>query len=137
GEVCGCNSPADCPFPGYSCSSGHQCVTSCTGSGMGACNTGCCSGGMCVPGNEPGACGVMGGTCAECISNGNVCLDGGTCGCVTQDNCDAGNACTTGKCSPNCTGSGASPCNGTCCDPMGGMCQPGNTATACGPSGGA
>jgi hypothetical protein len=87
-------------------------------------------------GNEPTACGSM-GTCSTCgPPTGFACLDGGTCGCRTQNDCDAGNACTAGQCSPNCGSVASSPCNGTCCDPMGNMCQPGGSSTTCGVSGG-
>ena len=71
---------------------------------------GCCVGGVCLAGTDPTECGVGGGSCTNCQSQGQTC-NGGQC---SSESCAPGN------------------CNGCC---AGNSCLPGTAPTECGVQG--
>lgn len=89
--ACGCMAPRDCPV-GQACSpSTHTCSPSC-GGGL-TCNGGCCDGNTCQDGSADDACGIGGGSCTDCTmasGGGQICMNGGMCGCPKGGDCSGG-----------------------------------------------
>ncbi len=122
-----------CAFPTI-----PECSLSCSG---------CCDGQTCFAVTSPRACGVGGQPCAECApcqactggacvpdpaQNGICCRNGsGVCANGTCSPCASGQRCVGQQCSYFCD---AQSCPHGCCDSRG-ICQPGNTADACGTGG--
>ncbi len=85
---------------------------------------GCCVGGVCLAGTDPTQCGVGGGACTNCQSQGATC-NGGQCSTAScaPGNCNGcceGNTCVGGTTSNAC-GFGGQPCQN--CQASGGTCQ--------------
>ena len=84
--------------------------------------------------NAPNSCGTP-GNCVDCSNapTGHACVSM-ACGCNTEQDCPAGNACdpNTHQCSVKCAG--PLTCNGGCCDGV--NCVAGMTNAACGSKGG-
>ncbi|HCF58915.1 MAG TPA: hypothetical protein DFS52_13100, partial [Myxococcales bacterium] len=127
------------------------------------CPEGCCdSSGICQPGDTAAACGAAGAACASCEGD-DVCTEGACqpspCDATTcpEGCCDSAGACQPGNTAVACGAAGAAcascegedvctegacvapPCDATtcpegCCDTSG-VCQPGNSAAACGAAG--
>jgi hypothetical protein len=100
------NSNTACGVGGVACTScpaGTQCATSGSQAGTCVCSpascNGCCSNGMCLPGNLPSACGSTGTACLACPT-GATCTNGQClCGsnlCPPPATCNS----TTGVCTP-------------------------------------
>lgn len=107
----------DCVAQGFSvCTATRVCGRDDPGCGPTSCPSGCCSneGGRqrCVAGNDPAACGIAGGTCADCADQGRGC-DPST------------RTCTVARCD-------STTCNGCC---VGNQCLTGTSATSCGAKG--
>jgi hypothetical protein len=138
---CGCNTETDCPLHN-ACNAAHECTPHCGNDGGTplVCNSGCCgSAGGCDPGTGPYNCGVGGGLCTDCASGPDKsCLAGGTCGCVTEVDCDLYHACSGGVCTTDCGGPGDSLCHEGCCDETvtPATCVAGTANAACGDGGG-
>jgi hypothetical protein len=137
---CRCAQTSDCPVNQACDVAAGTCTNSCVvGGNTLACNTGCCdltASKQCVGGGAGGTlCGTNGGVCVDCSASaaGHVCQLGGVCGCTAAKDCPPNQACVNGTCGTACSSGVA--CNGGCCD--GTKCQPGNTASACGATGGA
>jgi hypothetical protein len=132
---CGCNTSSDCPA-GAACTN-TLCGVTCDA--LATCNGGCCSSGLCVPGDQPGACALGQATCGTC-GGALECLvgsGGDACGCESAQDCPSGQACDpmTHACATAC--SALAPCNGGCCSAAaGGTCQGGTDPAACGNLGG-
>jgi hypothetical protein len=97
------------------------------------CNNGCCdSAGYCVAGTLTSSCGRGLPECFSCGGlNGNACLDGGSCGCLTELNCSPAYTCANEVCTKACDGSVSSLCHDGCCSAMG-QCSLGQASSACG-----
>jgi hypothetical protein len=63
------------------------------------CPNGCCSGGICVPGNTNEACGEGGRQCAACPGECSACQNGACVALfVNGDPCTQGGQCCSGNC---------------------------------------
>jgi hypothetical protein len=128
--------------------------TCANGDCRGSCGSTVCAAGSCCTGDggcaaaSSSACG-SGTACVNCAGSttGSVCLDGGSCGCQTSDDCPAtatSAACNpqTHTCGPLCVVNGTQlACNGGCClvdtaSPSTSYCQPGGYFDGCGHDGG-
>ncbi len=95
---------------------------SCAGCG------GCCSNGVCLPGDAGLACGRDGGVCEECNpAKADNCATG-ACRCGANPACGPGQSCDAGTCT-----CGPGSCDGCC---SGSTCLSGREMGACGNSGG-
>lgn len=65
GGRCGCNASTDCGAAMACNTRTHTCGAACGAVGIGDCNEGCCTNGVCVDGTSDGACG-WGPVCAVC-----------------------------------------------------------------------
>ena len=114
-----------------------------TACGPMSCPTGCCSAGMCMPGNTTSGCGTGGGACQQCAP-GQSC-SGGTCTSTCDaascpNGCCAGATCvvrTVSACAPGgaacaaCDPAAADNCNpmGFCACGLNPSCPPGSTCS--------
>ncbi len=129
---CGCGSSFDCAPSGRVCEPAYESYTSVAG----ACLPSCVDGGTdCLLQVPPfNYCNVSTGICATCSNDtqcqgdagliGAHCLDGGTCGCFSMDDCPSGAACDPflRQCAPSCAQAPGQCAWGTVCNPQSGLC---------------
>ncbi len=123
GSGCSCGGGPPCPL-GQFCTPQGTCAC-----GPSSCAGCCAAGGACVPGNQPGACGLMGLSCAQCTLPAADRCALGDCKCGNGLSCPLGERCDGGRCTCD-----AAACDGCC---SGDTCVPRDAGTlvACGASG--